>query len=46
VIDLREGNNNPRNADLMRYGDGKDNFYHAEGMDAVAGCERRNPASP
>jgi hypothetical protein len=30
----------------MRCGDGKDNFYYAEGMDAVIGSECRNPAFP
>jgi Ca2+-binding RTX toxin-like protein len=45
VIDVREGNNNPRNADYVDCGDSKDTVYYDEGVDTVVRCELKNPTS-
>jgi Ca2+-binding RTX toxin-like protein len=47
VIDVHEGNNNPRNADYVDCWDSKDTVYYDEGVDTVASdCEVLYPEAP
>jgi hypothetical protein len=46
VINVKEGTDNPHDADYVRCSDGYDTVYYDRGVDAVVGCELKNPVSP
>jgi hypothetical protein len=46
VINVKEGTDNPHDADYVRCSDGYDTVYYDRGVDAVVGCELKNPVPP
>lgn len=46
VINVKEGTDNPHDADYIRCSIGYDTVYYDRGVDAVSDCELRNPVSP
>ena len=46
VINVKEGTDNPHDADYVRCSIGYDTVYYDRGVDAVSDCELRNPVSP
>jgi hypothetical protein len=46
VINVKEGTDNPHDADYVRCSFGYDTVYYDRGVDAVVGCELKNPVSP
>jgi Ca2+-binding RTX toxin-like protein len=46
VINVKEGTDNPHDADYVRCSAGYDTVYYDSGVDAVVGCELKNPVSP
>jgi len=46
VINVKEGTDNPHDADYVRCSVGYDTVYYDRGVDAVTDCELKNPVSP
>ena len=46
VINVKEGTDNPHDADYVRCSSGYDTVYYDRGVDAVVDCELKNPVSP
>ncbi len=46
VINVKEGTDNPHDADCVRCSIGYDTVYYDRGVDAVSDCELRNSVSP